>query len=153
MKKYELDIWQSGVCKNLAVIRLYEDEVLCNIENCQNVRDYLRVERTAPIPEKLYKFLSLTRKIVEGVVSASDYLIEESSISLDPDKLWIDSRTGTILFLPEHSDNEFLYNLCEMLCKLGGEQIAARIAEKNMESAFSYKSLLRFLSTWELENR
>lgn len=153
IKQYELEIWQSESCKYLAPIKVYENTIMWQTEGCQNIRDFLRIKRTESVNVRIIKLFYVTRKIIEAVSFATDYLVDENSISLDPNKLWLRGDTHEMLLLPEKSSGDFLNRLCRLLHQLDGDIIANRIAECDKESAFSYKTLLRFLSKWELEIR
>lgn len=153
IKQYELEIWQSESCKYLAPIKVYENTIMWQTEGCQNIKDFLRISRNDPVNVRMFKLFYVTRKIVEAVSSATDYLIDENSISLDPKKLWLRGDTHEVLLLPEKSSGDFFSRLCRLLHQLDGDIIANRIEACDRKSAFSYKTLLSFLSQWELEIR
>lgn len=153
VKKYELAIWESGNCKTLAQIKMIDGNVVWSYSGCINIRDYVKINRSDGISEGLCKYLSATRKIVEGIKLAEEYVICSNDISLDPEHIWIDTKAQLVKLLPGHETGPLMDRLCNLLTELGSEDLAKKIAEKNKESAWSYKELLRFLSSYELELR
>ena len=153
IKKYELAIWESGNCKSLAEINFIDGNLIWDYSGCINIKDYVKINRNDGINEGLCKYLSATRKIVEGIKLAEEYVISSNDISLDPDKVWINTKTQTVKLLPGHESGGLIERICELITMLGSEDLAKKIEMQNHESAWSYKELLRFLSSYELELR
>ena len=153
VKKYELSIWESGNCKNLAAIRICDGNAVWNYSGCTNIREMVKINRNDGINEGICKYLFVVRKIVEGFRLAEEYVISPNDICLDPEKLWFETETQNVKLLPMHETGEFIERLCNLLKEIGGEDLANKIELMNKESAWSYKELLSFLSSYELELR
>ncbi len=153
VKKYELTIWESGNCKSLADINIFDGNVVWNYSGCTNIKDFVKAERRDGIYDGISKYLCAIRKIVEGFRLAEEYVITPNDISLDSERLWFDAESQNVKLLPFHEAGEFIDRLCGMLRLIGGGEIADKIEIMNKESAWSYNELLSFLSSYELELR
>lgn len=153
IEEYELLTWQEVVCDGLAAIKMTEDTVLWDCTGCANILDYVKPDRKAGVTDGFCRILSAFRKIVEAELMAKDYLIEETSISLDPEKLWIDESSGKAKLLPGAYSESFFIRLVGLADRMGAEKLAERLIENNNKSAMSEKELLKFFSAWELELR
>ena len=153
IKKYELEIWESGNCKSLASIKLIDGNVVWNYSGCINIADYVKINRNDGITEGLCKYINAIRKIIEGFKLAEDYVISSNDISLEPEKIWIDSKTQIVKLLPGHEAGDLISRICNLISTLGSKDLAKKISDRNKESAWTYKELLCFLSSYELELR
>lgn len=149
IKKYELDIWQASVCSGLADIRIINDRAVFDSSGLYSLGILLRTDKHAAVTENFCRILSCFRKIIEAEIRADAYLIDNHSISLDPDRLWFDEKCAKLL--PGHSDEDFFDRLCSLADRLGANNLSQRLKQENDKARMSEKDLLRFLSIWELE--
>ncbi len=153
IKKYELDIWQSGNCNALAYVKQYDSRLLWDCSGCINILDYIKRTKDDGVTDSFCRLLLFCRKIFESVKLAEDYLICENDISFSKDKLWLDKKQNVVKLLPGHEDGELVFRFCELLKSIDANDLAFRIENKESEGAMSFDDLLRFLSSYELELR
>ncbi len=156
LKKYELEIYRSGVCRSLAELNIVNDELLWDSTGYVRLDHYLENKKASYVNEKLYRLLKALRRITEGFLSASLYLVYSDAISLDPDKVFISEKGDRAVLLPGHSDEGYIKRLCDLCSRYrdcSGDVVASKIMEQQAEGALDHRSLLRFLSSWELELR
>ncbi len=182
LKKYEADIWQSGLCPGLAKIKPVPKEAPFRLaeggsgdrERCTdgaalssgldivwdgtghtNIADHIKPCGRAGVTDGFFKLLRAFRKITEAQMAASEYLIEPARISLDSSRLWFSSASGCAALLPAGCGEEggFVERLAELARFLNAPELAARLEESNSESLMAGRDILRLLSLWELELR
>ena len=154
--RYKAEIFKAGVCAGLAKLSFENDKVLFDTSGHTNIRNYLVKDRRAGINESVCKLLSVLRKVSESVLAASDWLVSDSDVALDPELLWLCRKDGKIKLLPGTGEGSFTERLCALakaFPECGGETVAERIAAKHSESNLNIRALLAFLSDWELELR
>lgn len=164
IKKYEADIWQSGVCSGLAEIRLtassgsFEGSLaLWDSTGHVNIEDYIRLKGRAGVTDAFFKILCAFRKIVEAEMNAAEYIIDHRHISLDKDRIWLDAKCSSAALLPvvegECSGEGFVARLSALADMLGAGELSDKLDKMNSEALMSETELLRLLSSWELELR
>lgn len=153
LKNYEIEIWKSGACSSLAEIRVIDSSAYFEYTGLCNIKDFISIDRRSSVTEGLFKLLMALRKITEGMSLAEDYLIDQNSVSLKLEDLWFD-KEGRVKLLPGKIDEKrFIDRMVDLLIELNKEDLAEKIKEKDRTSAMSYKDLLSFLSSFELELR
>ena len=151
IKKYMLDIWQCSKSPALADIKFINGKIIWDCSGCVNVKNFVKSDKRGNIMDGYSKIISAVRKTVESMLMASDYLIDDKNINLDPDFIWIDTKSGMVRLLPGKSDCDFIDRICKLASEIGSEKLAERIKERSDKSRMSIREILAILSAWELE--
>ncbi len=152
IKKYELDIWCLDRCDNLCSLKQNRDNYFFDCSGLTKVIDFINTFKRASVTDSFYLALSIIRKTVEAKVAVSRFLINESSICIDMDKLFINADNKIVLS-PGYSNESFFERLCELSDSLGYPEISDRLRDENTKKIMNEKDILSFLSAWELELR